>query len=233
VVCLAGGAATRDEFFEPFTPPFAAAVWADDAAAKLKIETGHTYNERTDLPRIKPMGFATFGTNPADRLPVLGLKGELRQGGKSEVLGSFDDHSPAAGRAAYGRGQVTGFAFLPALAYGRLAGFKPRTLEEKWPEAPRRLLAMPLREGKITPVAAAGVPVVETSLLKSPKGSAVVLVNYTYQPIKSLKVTLRGVGPVKEAVSTEGVAVKMRKVNDKDVELELPLEWTDIVLLRP
>ena len=231
VVYLAGGAATRDEFHEPYLPPFAATVWPDDAPSKLAVEKGHQYNERTDLPAIKPLDFATVGSQPADRLPVIGLKSALRSGSEIEKLGSFEDGSPAVVRTTYGKGQITAVGFLPGLAYGQLAGFKPSTLEEKWPAAPRDLLAAPLRSAKIEPLAKADVPVVETNLLQGPKGSVLVLANYTYQPIAALKVTLRGIGPLSRATSTEGVAVNLRQINPTDIELELPLTWTDMILL--
>ena len=54
VVYLSAGAATRDEFYEPFLPDFAKAVWKDDAPQTIVSEK-HTYNERTDLPELKPL----------------------------------------------------------------------------------------------------------------------------------------------------------------------------------
>ncbi|MFM7169917.1 MAG: hypothetical protein ACKOYH_03555, partial [Cyanobium sp.] len=84
----------------------------------------------------------------------------------------------------------------------------------------------------IRPVVAASDPVVEASLLTCPRGSAIVLANYTYEPIPSLTLRLhRDLGhAVGTAVSTEGVPVKMRR-DGETLVLELPLEWTDIVLL--
>ncbi len=72
--------------------------------------------------------------------------------------------------------------------------------------------------------------IVETSLLTGPKGSALVLVNYTYHPVRSLSVDLHIQSSVTKAVSTSGVEVKFQRI-DGGVRLELPLDWTDIVLL--
>ncbi len=82
----------------------------------------------------------------------------------------------------------------------------------------------------VTPIAQASEPVVETSLLTGPKGSALVLVNYTYHPVRALKVDLHIHSPVTKAVSTCGVEVKIQRI-EGGVRLELPLDWTDIVLL--
>jgi hypothetical protein len=70
-------------------------------------------------------------------------------------------------------------------------------------------------------------------LLQGPEGSALVLANYTYQPIPTLRVRLTMTRPVTDAVSTEGVRVKRTPAEDGTGGfVELPLEWTDIVLLR-
>ena len=119
---------------------------------------------------------------------------------------------------------------MPMLAYGHLAGFKPTTLEEKWPAQPRELVNLALSAAKINPVAKGSTPVVETSLLTGPNGSALVLANYTYQAVPSLTVDVKVAG-VTKATSTEGKPVKVTKTAD-GVCLELPLEWTDVVTLE-
>jgi hypothetical protein len=43
-----------------------------------------------------------------------------------------------------GGGKVVALGFLPMLAYAQGAGFKPTTLEEKWPEPPRRFAQLAL-----------------------------------------------------------------------------------------
>ena len=58
VVYLSAAAATRDEFYEPYIPSFASNIWPADAATRLKKES-HEYNERKDLPSIKPMTTAS------------------------------------------------------------------------------------------------------------------------------------------------------------------------------
>jgi hypothetical protein len=253
VVYLSAGAATRDEFCEPYVPPFAATVWPDGAAGKLVTEK-HAYNERTDLPTIKPITMVTVHVPPIPAtaptgfgrlsstgplasyypgfnatLPAIGCRLTLRAG-TARPFATFDDGAPAGATVPYGRGNVVAVGFLPMLAYGQRAGFKPTTLEERWPEEPRELIQIPLRLGGIRPVVRTSVPVVEASLLTGPAGSAIVLANYTYRPIQSLKldVTLRG--PIGRAVSTDGRPIRQTKT-PHGVRLELPLDWTDIVLV--
>jgi len=231
VLYLSAGAATRDEFFNPYIPDFAKTVWPENAAEKL-ISEKHTYNERTDLPNIKPLTRAIIkieGTKPFE-LPVLGCRLNLRNT-VEKPLAVFEDKSPAAAIAQHGEGQVIAIGFMPILAYAQQANFKPKTLEEKWPAAPRELIKLPLTLAKITPIAAADEPVVEASLLTGPNGSALILANYTYKPIKSLTIDLQLSHSIIEVISTEGRPVSM-DTTKTGIRLELPLEWTDIILLR-
>lgn len=232
VLYLSAGAATRDEFYEPYIPAFVADIWLADAAASLKMES-HSYNERTDLPTLRPLTTVRVhlpGAQESFELPVLGGMLPLKAEG-IEPIARFADSSPAGATVSHGRGKVIALGFLPMLAYGLGAGFKPTTLEEKWPEPPRRLIQFVLDAARISPIAQCDHPVVETSLLTGNRGSVLLLANYTYQPIDSLVIDLRLAHPVTRAISTEGVAVALEKT-PTGVRLRLPLQWTDAVLLQ-
>jgi len=219
ILYLSAGAATRDEFYEPYVPPFAKTVWIENAAQQLVTEK-HNYNERTDLPKIKPLTTATVRLgNRQFNLPVIGVRLKLLQ--NSKQFANFSDGTTAGVIIPYGRGQVIGLGFLPMLAYGQLANFKPTTLEEKWIAEPRDIVKMALDTAKITPVAKADVPVVETSLLTGPNGSALVLANYTYQPIDSLTIDVKLSEPVKQVISTEGSKVQLQTTGQSDGRIRL------------
>lgn len=230
-VYLSGGAATRDEFYTPYVPSFAASVWPGNAADIMVKESGHSYNERTSLPRIKPMDLARIRlSDQFFTLPVLGCKLSLNTSlDASSVLGVYTDGSTAAARVKYGKGTIYAMGFLPGLAY---SPFKlvQTTLDEIWPVAPRSIFALPL-SGIGSTAVSLSEPVVEASLLNGPEGAAIVLVNYTYRPISALKVRLKSVPSFTKVVSTEGVPVTVKRLSGGGVELTLPLTWTDIVLL--
>lgn len=234
VLYLSAGATTRDEFYEPYVPSFAAGVWPADAAARLKMQS-HAYNERTDLPTLRPLTTVRVHLpgpheEPFD-LPVLGGMLPLKAEG-IEPIARFADSSPAGAIVNDGSGKVIAFGFLPMLAYGQGADFKPQTLEEKWPDWPRRLIQFALDAGHVTPAAQCDHPVVETSLLTGSGGSVLLLANYTYHPIPSLTIDLRLDHPVSRALSTEGAGIHLDKT-ETGVRLRLPLQWTDAVLLEP
>ncbi len=229
VVYLCGGAATRDQFYEPYLPSFAAGVWPADAASRLSKETGHSYNERVDLPAIKPITRAkVLLKGQSFSVPVIGCRLNLKEGlDEAARFASFEDGQTAGIRLKYGQGTVLAVGFLPGLAYSPFR-IGQTTLDEVWPEAPRSLLSLPI--AGLNRVVALSEPVVEASLLTGPEGSALVLVNYTYKRIPALKILLASPPPFRRAVSTEGLPVQVR-MTKTGAELELPLEWTDILLL--
>lgn len=233
VAYLSAGAATRDEFYEPYAPPFESAVWTNDAAARLTVES-HQYNERVDLPTLRPLTTAQVRlAGPGDasfELPVLGCRLPLRPD-VTHRIAHFPDGSPAGAAVDYGSGRVIALGFLPMLAYGQGAGFRPDTLEEKWPDSPRRLIQLALDAGRVTPAAQCDQAVVETSLLSGSRGSVLLLANYTYRPARSLVIDLKLDRPVTRATSTEGVNVGLEPTAT-GVRLRLRLEWTDAVLLE-
>jgi hypothetical protein len=231
VVYLSAGAATRDEFYEPYVPPFADGLWPGDAARQF-IKERHAYNERADLPGIKPMAGVTVTTGERSaRLPVIGGRLNLRQDiAREHRIAVFDDGAAAGADLPYGKGRVVGVGFFPMLAYSPFKAGQT-TLDEKWPAEPRELVRRVLEAAQVSPAARADVPVVETSLLVGPRGSALVLVNYTYQLINKLNVEVRLPHPAGRAVSTRGAAVAVRRTAG-GAALELPLDWTDIILLE-
>ncbi len=227
VLYMSAGAATRDEFNEPFVPPFAEAVWK---SAEFEQQKG-SFNERNTLKTAKPMTSVrvAFDSNGFE-LPVLGARSEVKTG--SGEFASFADGKTAARSLEYGKGKIVAVGFMPMLAYGQSANFQPTTLSEKWKPEARSIISLALGAAKLKPFAQASVPVIETNLLEAPNGLAVVLVNYTYQPIKSLILTVRTDRPIKSATSADGASVKILSRDKEKVVLEMPFEWTDIVILK-
>jgi len=232
VLYCSAGAATRDEYDESQnTLAFAQGIWPPEEG-EITHER-HAYNERGDLPGLQPMARATV-TLPDDaapiELPVLGHRHSLRPD-QGTVIGTFDDGGAAAVVREHERGRVLYLGFLPMLAYGQLAGFKPTTLEENWPEAPRRLVKWGLDNAGVQPAVQTDVPVVEATLLDGPNGAVVVLANFTYQPVEKLTVRVRLARPI-TGVRSVGAGDVPFEATEGGVTFSLPLEWTDLVVLK-
>lgn len=230
VLYLSAGAATRDEFNEPFLPEFSKAVWNAEAAPNFTSER-HAYNERTDLPKIKPLTTVDINLNGKTfNLPAIGARLDLKE--SVPPFAKFADGKIAGTQVSYGSGKIIAVGFLPMLAYGQLANFKPTTLEEKWTDEPRSIIKTALEAAEISPAITTNTPVVEANLLTEADGAAVVLANYTYQPISSLTVDVKLAKSFSKVISTEGVRIKTSKLPDGRTRLVLPLKWTDIILFR-
>jgi len=225
-------AASRDEYNDPQTTlAFCQGIWSPEPDDVTKER--HRYNERVDLPEMAPITRAAVklpGWQHEIALPVLGQMHRVRPD-QSEVVGRFEDGDVAAVVRQHERGSVLYLGFLPMLAYAQMAGFKPTTLEEKWPEEPRRLVAWALAQAGVVPTVQTSAPVVEATLLTGKAGSVVVIANLTYEPIETLAVTVRLPQAPKTATSVEQGELELRQVPG-GVTFSLPLEWTDLVVLR-
>ena len=121
VVYLTAGAATRDEFYEPYVPPFAATVWPSRAADRFLRQQGHRYNERTDLPTIRPITHAKVILEGKDySVPVIGCRLDLKERlARSSISANYEDGGTAGATVDHGRGAVIGVGFLPGLRIRR------------------------------------------------------------------------------------------------------------------
>jgi hypothetical protein len=119
------------------------------------------------------------------------------------VVGRFADGSPAAVSHDYGKGKAFYVGACPAIAYIKEAKFVPRELKEKWPAPIRRWINSVARRRGVPRLVQLSHAVVEAGVYDAPQGTALVLANFTYQPIECLKVRLFTPGPVHSVTSLE------------------------------
>jgi len=154
-----------------------------------------------DKPPLAP-SLAATGTPDTPPLGVIGAKVTLTPT-TGTVAGRFTDRSPAAVSHDYGQGKAFYIGACPAIAYIKEAKFVAGELTEKWPRSERRLInALACRRG-VLPLVELSHPVVEAGVYDAPQGTALVLANFTYQPIEKLKVRLFVSRPVKTVASFE------------------------------
>jgi hypothetical protein len=230
---LAAGAATRDEYYEPYMPPFAERVWKSESAMRLQEQTEYKFNERRDLmdvPTLAQVEIAADGGKIG--LPVIGAIARPSAEDGARIVAAFEDGTPAGVQLAHGRGRIRGMGFMPMLTYGQQAKFAKKSLSEKWPAGPRDHLKEVVTSAGVRGAVETNVPVVEASLLVAPNASALVLANYTYEPIAKLTVRVRTDRPVRRAISCEtGRPVDLQS-DGSGVTVSLPFEWTDVILLE-
>ena len=158
---------------------------------------------------------------------ILGFRGGV-DCDEAEVLGRFDDGSPAIIQRDLGKGRVIHFAFFPGMSYWgnqfvrmsdwitwptKLAGIEPRLrvelIEDSWSQ-------------------------IEAPVLLSEAGAAVTLINRTGKHAPNVRITARL--PFKSA-SVESVTlgkVKFTRTSDGRISFSIPVNnVADVVTIKP
>jgi hypothetical protein len=216
-------AASRDEFNEP--APGLSGIFGIEQKIETSVQKGR-YRFRCGL---NPMKY----TDQIDGDPpvgVIGTKVTFKPAG-ARVVGKFQDGSPAIVENRPGKGRAVYIGACPAIAYTKEARFVARELKEKWPAPLRGFINAVAKNRDIDKPVSLSHPVVEAGVYDSPKGTALVLANFQYEPIKALKVKIRVPGQCKTVRSMEKGPLKFKK-REGFIEFELELGLTDIVLME-
>jgi hypothetical protein len=191
-------AGSRNEFDEPVAG--LARVFGIEPQVKVEVQPGN-YHIRGALNGMSYLDHVRFraapppggpaGGRPEDvgTIGVLGVKVAFAPGAAT-VIGAFDKGSPAATEHAYGQGCTRYIAACPALAYIKEARFVPAELREKWPAEQRRLITTMAARRTVPRLVELSQAVVEAGVYDSPRGTALVLANFTYEPVPDLGISL-------------------------------------------
>lgn len=137
-------------------------------------------NDIADKDRIK-IKETEFG--------VIGLRASV-QPKTAKVAGTFVGNSgPALLDNRFGRGRALWFATTPGISYIKNAKFVANALAEKWPAEHRRTLTRYATEAA-APLVKLSHAVVEAGIYDAPGGTALVLANFTYEPISEVAIEL-------------------------------------------
>lgn len=179
----------------------------------------------------------------------------------TEVLAKFADGKPAVTRHAQGKGFVYVAGFYPGLEYGVDVMKEGYDMSRDFSAARRAFVAAPALKAGVLPVVDTSLPLVEGVLLKNPKSGkmAVSLMNWAYRtrdpqtpeappaisqleppqgrhaltPANGLRISVRGVGPVKEVASAWSGAKVAFEQKGADIVVSLPrLEEADVLLIQ-
>jgi len=182
----------------------------------------------TDQVRLAGAGGAAFG--------AIGVKVRFEPQA-ARTLGTFKDGSPAVVENAFGRGRAVYVGTCPGISYAKDARFVPDRLAEKWPEAQRTFITDAARRRQVPRLVELSHPVVEVGVWDAGGATALVLANFTYEPIRGLGVRLRAAGPVTRVRSVEKgplefAAVEGTSSDGRRVAFEVDLGLSDIILIE-
>ncbi len=192
-------AGSRNEFNEPVEG--LAPVFGIARSMTATVQAGR-YHIRGALNELPYLDRIAIPTAPDVKLGVLGTKVPISPT-TGQVAGTFQDGTSAVVENQFGQGRATYFAACPAMAYVKEARFVPAALQEKWPAEIRSLINRNARQRGAQRLVELSHAVVEAGVYDAPGGTALVLANFTYEPIRELRIRLSVPRPVNRVRSLE------------------------------
>lgn len=181
---------------------------------------------KQDLPFLHPMGEVTL-KDPAAQFPFFSVKAKIKPASGATVLGTFADGSAAVVANKAGKGETLTCAFLPGLSYFKPAipmkpldrGGSEDAMSHFIPTAfDRNVAALVGSVVRSLPrPAAADHSLVETSVIESKSGTAIVLGNWSGKALPGMKLTVSIPVPVKSVTLASGTKVDVKKDGGRTV----------------
>jgi len=225
--------------------------------SKYLLEENRPFLTKQDLPLYEPIDYVSWSTIDArgptgpgrsQHTPVVVWK-QTMEAADGQVLGTYADGRPAVISKAHGKGRAYLFGFLPGQAYLKsglpiappdrgamneaMSHFLPTAMDAR---LRTRIVSDFLPRDFVRPVECSET-LVETTCIDTPAGggkparTATPLMNFTGKPIAHLTVRFNDGQPIKKIRSVEQGALKHTVNADGSVEVTLPLEIADMLLI--
>jgi hypothetical protein len=198
--CAAG---SRNQYDE--AAPELASVFGIEPTIRSRQEPGayHIRGALNGLPYLDEVTLrASNELGPATTFGVLGVRVEFSPR-TARAVGFFRGGEPAAVVNEVGHGRAVYLGACPGLSYLKDARFAPTELGERYPAPQRRLINALATARGAARLVELSEPVVEAGVFDAPDGTAVVLANFTYEPIPALTVRVPSASAVQRVRSVE------------------------------
>jgi len=229
------GAGMRDEYDQPNRALRALLPVDVEIEAPERSQVGYI---KQDLPFANALGQVASSRGA---FPVFGAVARL-SAKPADVTARFFDGGPALIVRSLGRGRVIYTAFLPGLSYFRPAiprrpldrGDRDDAMSHFLPTELDATVGALIAEAVASlprPVRTS-VPLVEATLVRSPAGLLVPLVNWTAESVHDLRVTLQEPLALRRVSLASGSAVRVMSGDGPTVVVVETLDAADALILR-
>jgi hypothetical protein len=178
-------AASRNEFNEEHAG--LTDVFGVTRPAAVEVQPGR-FDARGALNDLKWFDRVRGGSD-GEGFGAMGLKVRVAPT-TAKVGAAFTDGAPAVLTNRFGEGTAVYVATCPGVSYAKDAHFVPLELKEKWPDVQRRFINSAARASGAPRLVELSQAVVEAGVFESPDGAALILANFTYDPIPRLEIGL-------------------------------------------
>ena len=236
-VLLADADAGRYDAYHQPAPAFQTLFGLDVRRTEVRDAI---FRPRQELPFLKPQGTVA---GPGWEMPQIGTYERIAPAKDVEVLAKFkDDGGPAVTERKLGKGRVIYAAALPGAAY-LWSALQPPAVPDRGPgthsvptefdAGARTLLQTVLTDAEAEPTIQATPALIDTRLLKAPKGYVLPVANYQDKVGGKVALTLTVGEPIKKVTSAYQGELPVKQENGR-VVIELPaLGYGDLIRLDP
>jgi hypothetical protein len=171
---------------------------------------------------------ATFGkSNLALYGPIAPLEPTT-----ATALAKLANGAPGITTNKFGEGRVLSYAFFPGWQYWITPDRTDNTrMPQGWGEAARRVAVGPVRLANTPKAVTCNQEGVEICRLDSAQGIALVVLNWTDEPINSLAITLPNAGKFRKVTSIEQGAVQ-GAAEGTALKFSLPVKNVDVLMVE-
>jgi len=194
--------------------------------------------EKQDLPFAVPLDKITAAGMQPWTAPAFGVRSKFNVKDKAQVVGTFEDKSPAISVRTVGKGSARYHGFLPGLSY-----FHPALPKRPWdrgatdesmthflPTAMDRNIARLVVTDDTRPVIYSA-DLVESTVIEAKAGTVIPLINWSGKPLQGVAVTVALPIGTKKPTLASGRPVKMTADKERTV-FTLDLDVADALILR-
>jgi hypothetical protein len=221
------GAAVADQYNTPSNSLDAVIGLRSRTAVRDPAPNTSEYRRAPVTDRLT-ISDSAFGTGSVDlKGPVTTLQPE-----DAKVAAKLKGGGAGITVNAYGRGRTVATAFFPGWQYWLSPDYADTTrLPHGWSDPLRTVAVAPVRLANTPRTAFASREGVEVCRLQSAKGIALVLLNWTGDPLSSITVTVPKAGRFTRVTSVERGTVSA-DTSGETVKVTLPLKSVDVLMLE-